>query len=161
MAHNFLLEKVISKTSDFFSSCLTVMGREDVAEICHRSEAQVYRYARDMSYRSESYQNPADVLLALMPEMEKRGRHKHNVELLRLLADSIGCDIIEKAKVTPDKDTVGDEMLDDLAPLADLHEAIRRGRSVATIKALASVVKQEVDEDVAAYKQEVTRNEAG
>lgn len=155
MAIDFSLDSTVSKTSDFFSSCLTVMGREDVAEICHRSQAQIYRYARDMSYRSESYQNPADVLLALLPEMEKRGRHKHNVELLRLLADAIGCEVVEKGKVTPDKDCLTDELLDDLAPLSDLHEAIRRRRGLPTVRALACVLKNEVDEDVAAYEREV------
>ncbi len=161
MANRFSSNEVVSKTNEFFQSCLDVLGMTTMTKVCRRKEAQIYRYAQDTAHKDETYQNPADLLVDLMTRMEQQGRGKHNLELLRVLADSIGCDVVIREDAKPDKATLPEEMLDDLAPLADLHEAIRRKRNLATIKALAGVLKQEVDEDVAAYAQEVRANEAG
>ncbi|NDV20849.1 hypothetical protein GO013_15670 [Pseudodesulfovibrio sp. JC047] len=161
MANKFSTYMIVSKTSEFFQSCLDALGMPTMISVCRRKEAQIYRYAQDTAHKDETYQNPADLLVNLMERMDQQGRGKHNLELLRVLADSIGCDVVMRDAAVPDKANVPEELLDDLAPLADLHEAIRRKRSLITVKALAGVVKQEVDEDVAAYAQEVKRNEAG
>jgi len=154
-------DQIIDTTSRFFRRCLDIFGMATMKEACRRSQSQIYHYAEDTAHKGSRYQNPVDLILDLFERLRQAGRRDVAVGLVRVLADVIACDVVERGSVVPDKNSVAEECLDDLAPLADLHEAIRRGRSVATVKALAGVVKQEVDEDVAAYEQETKQNEAG
>lgn len=68
------------------------------------------------------------------------------------LAAIVGCALVPLGPPTPDKETIEQEMLDDLPPLVALQEAIIQGKSMDDVRFLGEQAKGEIDETVEFYR---------
>lgn len=156
MARTFSSKGHLSTTSEYFEVCMDFLSPATMMKVCKRSQSQIYKYAKDTAHTDESYQNPADMLMDLNARMKKLGRQDVAVDLLRIMADELGCKIVEAAPVVPDKATMAEEIVDDHDVLNTFYNVLKQppeSSRVSLVKALGDDCKREIDENIAKYEE--------
>lgn len=75
--------------------------------------------------------------------------------LIAHFARSLGCGVYANEPVTPDGETIEEELLDDYPALIRLHGAIRSGRDIEQVELLSSQLKREIEETVEQYRRTI------
>lgn len=83
----------------------------------------------------------------LLPLMQACG----SILPLRYLASRMECRVVSLREVTPDKDTLHEELLDSYAALAHYHRAILKKEPPERVAELREQVIRQVQEDFVAY----------
>lgn len=140
----------------FLMACTTLLGSKYMHKLYNVSKRCFYTWIADKKYvggdssiRENYIEKHEELLKELMTDPD-------GIEIARALtarhASLTGCEIIVKDIITPDKETIEQECLDDYPALTRLHTAISDKKSHDLIEHLGRRVKQEIDETVVSYK---------
>jgi hypothetical protein len=111
-----------------------------------RSSRVIDYWAQDPDCSAETKRNPIDRLEELLRRLCDAGERDTAKAVLRILASATNCYIRERSEVLPDKETLAEEIIDDLPRLVDYHRALQ-GDDL-----------EEVDRARAALERELTEN---
>jgi hypothetical protein len=122
-----IMSNVPTKSWQFFRDCVVHLGRSTITKLYDRKKKQLYRWSADPDTTDDTQRNPIDRLgriFELLCELEHR-----DVALagLRLLAEQVQCEVIDRSPTIPDKDTLEAECLDDYPAVVDFHNAMSDG----------------------------------
>ncbi len=104
-------------------------------------------FVSEESIRANPMEKIVQVIARLRGEM---GGDRVAQNLVEVFAAAAG-GRLEVAEITPDKETVEEEMLDDATSLTVFREAIRSGASEVEVREAARRAKAEIDETLALY----------
>ena len=112
----------------------------------NRSSRLIDYWAQNPTLSADVKRNPIDRLETLLSELDDRGYREVAKSALRILAGAINCRVVDRTEVVPDKDTIWEEIVDDLPCL------------VAYQKALQGTDLEEVDRAKADLDRELAEN---
>lgn len=141
---------------DWFCDAKDHIGVRELARIWGRSEAHCYRWTRDPEAKAKkNIDNDASPNPIYRIQETLRELSKHNPPIAKMLAESlieiIGSSIPCKSQITPDKETLAEELLDDLPHVVAFHQAMMEGKHPGVTGALCAMAKRELDEDQQMY----------
>ncbi len=90
----------------------------------NRTSRMIDYWAQDPAFSAEHKRNPIDRLVMLLRELDQNGMRQVAVSALRLLANAINCKVIDRNEVVPDKETLYEEILDDMPCLLAYQSAL-------------------------------------
>lgn len=90
----------------------------------NRSSRMIDYWAQDPNFSAEPKRNPIDRLEALLEALDESGARDTAISALRILANALNLKIVDRAEVVPDKDTLHEEILDDMQCLLAYQEAL-------------------------------------
>ncbi len=112
----------------------------------NRSARMIDYWAQDPKFCADPKRNPIDRLEKLLVRLSNAGSADVAVSALRILAGRLGCEVVEREEVIPDRPTLLGEIIDDMPCL------------VAYQKALEGDDLEEVDRTEAELKRELAEN---
>jgi hypothetical protein len=112
----------------------------------NRSSRMIDYWAQDPDFSAETKRNPIDRLEELLRRLCEAGERDAAKAALRILAHATNCYIRDRSDIRPDKETLAEEIIDDLPRLVDYHRALQ-GSDL-----------EEVDRTRAALERELTEN---
>ncbi len=125
------------------------IGAVKLQKILSVGYVQIRRYCSNPQYTEKSSRGPIENLRIILNAMVEAGAESEAQTIVDYLAEAIGMDLRHKSTVTPDKDTLEAECLDDFPSLVKLHELMRDGAPLNAIKEAERDVHAEVEESVA------------
>ncbi len=141
------------ETWQFFNTCKQHLGISTLTKLFVISLRQVERWACDPDYTISSQRNPLDRYEALLKKLMDLGVDDIARAAVDRQARIVGCTLHEKC-VVPDKDSIVEELLDNLPALAEYQEAVRSEQPIAVIREKARFLIREIEEDVALVEQQ-------
>ncbi len=148
MTSDFAIE-----THQFFNRYRKLFGNVHMRKLFGVSDPTLYKWAADPDFNAETRPNPLDKLEAMLTnlvEAKERDLALNLIDRLARIADAK----ITTVSVTPDKDTIEAECLDDLPVVAAFHQALIEKRPVQEIRDHHRRALQELDENLALYEQQ-------
>ena len=142
-------------TRRFFQACLNTLGMAHVQKLYKKSPTEIYRWAADPRTNGETRQNPLDRIQRLLEDLYEAGYDDIARAALSILASAIDCEVIPRAGVIPDGETIEAECLQDYPKLVEFHEAVCRSRPYAEAQHFAAQAKREIEETLEKYRQEM------
>jgi hypothetical protein len=139
----------------FLRACTRLFGLRFMYKFFNISERTFCTWRSDKKYVSpdsirRNYLEQHEELLKVLME------DPDGVEIARALtarhASITGCEIVIKAIISPDKNSIEEECLDDYPPLTRLHSAITLNKDIDAVEFLAGKAKQEIDQTIQLYK---------
>jgi hypothetical protein len=119
--------------------------RNEMYEIYgNRSSRMIDYWAQDPDFSAETKRNPIDRLEELLRRLCEADERDAAKAALRILAHATNCYIRDRSDIHPDKETLAEEIIDDLPRLVDYHQA------------LLGTDLEEVDRARAALERELT-----
>jgi len=101
-------------------------------------------FMRELSQADRGAKFGVEMLLPLMQACD-------SILPLRFLAAHMDCRVVSLREVTPDKDSLHEELLDSYEALSQYHRAIRDKVPLERVAELREVVLRQVQEDFVAY----------
>jgi len=139
---------------DFLSTVRDILGDSFVLNL-FRVDIRAYQrwtakkhHVAAESYR-ENYIEKHDVILG---RLMKDGYEDIARAIVAHHAEIVDCVLTPIKTITPDKNNIKDEMLDDYPCITDLHEAIRKNMDIDEIRYRVEAAKREIDETVELYR---------
>lgn len=140
-------------TWQFYRAVKKILGKTFMPKIFKVSPRQVDRWSCDPDFSESSQRNPMDRYETILTELMEIGKEKIARGAVDRQARIVECHLICSGDVTPDKDNLSDELLDDLPAVTKLHTAIINREPEQVVRELLSKAKRELDEDYQAYLQ--------
>lgn len=142
------------ETWQFFSSCIEIFrphgGTGFLSKLYSVSIRQMQRWSCDPDFSDSAQRNPMDRYEKILKTLMEMGRNDVARGAVDRQAAIVGCHLAcDYAE--PDKDSLSDELLDDLPAIAKLHRAIIDLESPEVVREALQQAKRELDEDYAAY----------
>ncbi|MCK5312771.1 MAG: hypothetical protein KAJ62_11710 [Desulfobacteraceae bacterium] len=141
------------KTWQFHNACKILLGMTSLTKLFKISPRQIDRWACDPDFTESSQRNPMDRYEALLKKLIEIGSFDMARRAVDRQARIVGCKLIT-TDIVPDKDTILEELLDNLPVLAEYQEAIRSNKPIETIRSLHRKLINELDEDLVLIEQE-------
>lgn len=104
-------------------------------------------FMRELSQGDRGAKFGVELLLPLM-------RACDSILPLRFLAARLDCRVVSLREVTPDTDSLHEELLDSYAALARYHRAIRDKKPLENVAELREQVLRQIEKDFMAYARE-------
>ncbi len=99
------------------------------AQLCaiwgNRSSRLIDYWAQDPAFCADPKRNPIDRMEMLLRNLDKEGLRDVVIAVIRLLGGAVDCKVVDRRKVIPDKDTLQEEIIDDLPFLAQYQNALQ------------------------------------
>lgn len=112
----------------------------------NRSSRMIDYWAQDPSFSADPKRNPIDRLDGLIRSLVENGAQEVAISVVRILAAAVNCDVVPRVAVVPDKETLLEEILDDLPFVLKYHEALQGADLEAVDKARHKLIV-ELDEN--------------
>jgi len=112
----------------------------------NRSSRMIDYWAQDPDFSAETKRNPLDRLEELLRRLCESGEREAAMAALRILAHATNCYIRERSEVTPDKETLAEEIVDDLPCLVDFHRALQ-GTDLEEVDRTRAELERELNEN--------------
>jgi len=135
-------------TWQFYNACKIILGMTCLTKLFKISERQIARWACDPDYTESSQRNPMDRYEALLKKLIEIGSFDMARGAVDRQARIIGCEL-KFTEVVPDKNSIQEELLDNLPALAEYQEAVRANQPIEKIRALHAKVIDELEQDLA------------
>ncbi len=146
--------KIPVKTWQFFNACKKNLGLAVLVKLFKVSPRQIDRWACDPDFADSSQRNPLDRHETLLKKLVDLGVEDIAIASVDRQAKIVGC-VLRVESSTPDKETILEELLDDLPVLADFQEAIKNKEPIEIVREKGRLVIQEIEEDIKLYWQEL------
>jgi hypothetical protein len=134
------------KSWEIYQRARKVLRNEMYEVYGNRSSRMIDYWAQDPDFSAETKRNPIDRLEELLRRLCEAGERDAAKSALRILAHAANCYVRDRSEITPDKETLAEEIIDDLPRLVDYHQALQ-GSDL-----------EEVDRARAALERELTEN---
>lgn len=153
-----------SDTWQFFSSCIEIFkprctrgGTGYMAALFRVSIRQMQRWSCDPDFSESAQRNPLDRYEKALKTLMEMGRQDVARGAVDRQAAIVGCQLVcDYAE--PDKDSLSDELLDDLPAIAKLHQAIIDREPSEVVREALQQAKRELDEDYQSYIDTINEN---
>jgi hypothetical protein len=117
--------------------------KSDLYEIYgNRSSRMIDYWAQDPAFSAEHKRNPVDRLGEMLVRLCRAGEHSAAKSALRILANGINCAVHDREEVVPDKETLYEEILDDMPCLIDYQRALQANDLEAVDQAKAALDRE-------------------
>ena len=140
-------------TWQFYRAVKKILGKTFLPTLFKRSPRQIDRWSCDPDFSESSQRNPMDRYETILSELMEIGKEKIARGAVDRQARIVECELVCLGDATPDKDTLSEELLDDLPAVTKLHTAIINREPEQVVRELLSKAKRELDEDYQAYLQ--------
>ena len=141
------------KTWQFHNACKILLGMTSLTKLFKISPRQIDRWACDPDFTESSQRNPMDRYEALLKKLMEIGSFDMARRAVDRQARIVGCEL-RCTDVVPDKESIQDELLDNLPALAEYQESVRAKKPIGVIRSLAQKVITEIEEDLALIESE-------
>lgn len=142
------------KTWQFYHAAKHHLGIAFLQKLFKVSPRQIDRWACDPDFAESSQRNPMDRYETLLKKLMELGATDVARATVDRQAAIIGCSLVCDGEIIPDKDTLTEELLDDLPAIAKLHTAISEGQPMGVVRDLAAKAINDIREDLAAYERQ-------
>jgi hypothetical protein len=140
-------------TWQFYNACKQNLGMASLTKLFKISERQIARWACDPDFTDSSQRNPMDRYEFLLKKLMEIGAFDIARAAVDRQARIVGCEL-KLSDVVPDKQSIAEELLDNLPVLAEYQEAVRSGQPIETIRQLYNKVILELEQDMALIESE-------
>jgi hypothetical protein len=147
------------KSWQIFDEARKVLKKEIYKIYGNRSSRLVDYWAQDPKFSADPKRNPIDRLEGLIKSMKENGAREAAISIVRILAAGVDCDVVPRSKVVPDKDTLIEEILDDLPFVLRYHEALQGTDLEAVDKARHKLIV-ELDENRVRFIEQLEKKDA-
>ena len=138
---------------EFFSTARKV-GKEDYYKIFgNRSKRSADYFCQDPLATVDHHTNPLDWMRQLMEVLVANGHKEVAKSGLRLLAGAAQCEIRDCREVVPDKDTLLEEIVDDMPALIEYQRALQ-GDDLELVDRARQLLIRELEEDRVSFIME-------
>ncbi len=134
------------KSWQFYNAARKTLKTTMLAIYGNRSSRMIDYWAQDPALSADPKRNPIDRLATLLVELDKSGKRDLAKSAIRILAGTINIRIVDRAKVVPDKDTIYEEIVDDLPCLVAYQEALQ-GNDLEQVDRTKSELERELAEN--------------
>jgi hypothetical protein len=110
-----------------------------------RSSRMVDYWAQDPDRSAVTRRNPIDRIEELLHRLCDAGERDTAKAVLRILASATNCYIRDRSDVKPDKETLAEEIIDDLPRLVDYHRALQ-GDDLEQVDRMRAGLERELTE---------------
>jgi hypothetical protein len=136
------------KTWEIYDAARKVLKKTIYHVYGNRSSRLIDYWAQDPRFSADPKRNPIDRLEALLSTLVDKGKGGKEVALsaVRILANTVDCDLTPRGEAVPDKGTLLEEILDDLPFLVQYHEALQ-GHDLEAVDKARAALETELDEN--------------
>ena len=124
-----------------------------MSKLFNVSTRQIQRWSCDPDY-AESQRNPMDKYETVLRHLCEMGRREVGRGAVDRQAQIVGCTLVCSGGAHPDKETLYEELLDDLPSLAEFHKAITDRQDITVVRELRRKLREELDQSYEAYVRE-------
>lgn len=142
----------LSQSWEMMLYCKEVLGTTALQKIFSRGHTQINRYCMNPKFE-DSQKNPLDRVRTLLEMMAEQGERELVRTALNHLATPHGCRVQEMTDVTPDKQTIEEECLDDFPELVELDRLINLRKHPDVVRRQAEQVIREIEETCVIYER--------
>ena len=142
-------------TWQFYRAVKKILGKTFMPKLFKISPRQIDRWSCDPDFSDSSRRNPMDRYETILEALMEIGKDKIARGAVDRQARIVGCNLVCEGDAVPDKDTLTEELLDDLPAVTQLHDAIINRKPEQVVRELLSKAKRELDEDYQAYLQHI------
>lgn len=147
------VETIPVKSWQFFHACKVRLGKSTLTDLFKKSIRQIDRWSCDPDFSESAQRNPMDKYETLLNKLVERGVMDIAQAAVDRQARIVGCEL-KFSDAFPDKDTIEEELLDNLPALAEYQKAVTDRRPFAVIRQAAMKVIREIEEDLALIEAE-------
>ena len=147
------IETIPVETWQFYNTCKQRLGISTLTKMFKISLRQAERWGCDPDFTVSSQRNPMDRYETLLKKLMDHGVEDIATAAVDRQARIVGC-LLRKKCVNPDKETITEELLDNLPAMAEYQEAARSEQTpMEVIREKARKFIKEIEEDVALLEQ--------
>jgi len=138
---------------EYFNFLQAKLGKTYITKKFNVGERAVERWTADEKYVGEESvrKNPIEKIEETLRDLMERGYATEAQAMVARWARLVGCEVVDCEAVTPDRQDLPSECLDDYPPLTAMHQAINERKPIELVRFLAHEAKREIDETVALY----------
>ena len=134
------------KSWEFYNGARKALKNRLCAIYGNRSSRMIDYWAQDPSSSADPKRNPIDRLVTLLVELDRNGERDLARGALRILAGAVDCLIVDRDEVVPDKDTIMEEIVDDLPMLVAYQRALQ-GKDLEEVDRTKAELERELSEN--------------
>jgi len=134
------------KSWEFYNAARKALKTRLCAIYGNRSSRMIDYWAQDPASSADPKRNPVDRLATLLVELDRQGMRETAKGALRILAGAIDCRIVDRDEVIPDKDTILEEIVDDLPMLLAYQQALQ-GKDLEEVDHTKAELERELAEN--------------
>ncbi len=113
------------KSWEFYNTARRALKSRMCAIYGNRSSRMIDYWAQDPALSADPKRNPIDRLATLLVDLDQNGMRDTAMAAVRILAGAVNARIVDRAEVVPDKDTIMEEIVDDLPCLVAYQRALQ------------------------------------
>ena len=152
------------ETWQFFNSCIEIFkplckksgGKGFLSKLFGVEHRQIERWSSDPDFTSSAQRNPMDKYETVLKRLVELGRKDVAIGAVDRQAQIVDSQLT-RPNTIPDKQTLNDELLDDLPAISAFHTAMRNGEHLLVVRELFSSAQDEIAQSYEAYRQESER----
>lgn len=130
------------KSWEIFHLARKALKNEMYTVFGNRSSRMIDYWAQDPAFSAESKRNPIDRLAMLLHRLDQGGMRSVAVSALRILASTINMRVAEPDAAVADKETLFEEIIDDLPCLVAFHDALQGDDLVEVDRTMAELHRE-------------------
>jgi hypothetical protein len=113
------------KSWQIYNTARTLMKSQLLAVYGNRNSRIIDYWAQDPAFSADHKRNPIDRMEALLGKLCECGRREVAISAVRILANQTNCTVQDREEVIPDKDSLLEEILDDMPYLINYQKALQ------------------------------------
>jgi hypothetical protein len=135
--------------------------KKDLHEVYgNRSSRMIDYWAQDPDFSADPKRNPIDRLQDLLVRFDKCGQRNVALSALRILAGTVDCRVVDRKTAVPDKETLLEEILDDMPCLLEYQKTLQ-GHDLEAVDRAKAELDREMAENRVKFVEERLRGGAG
>ncbi len=112
-------------------------------------------WAQDPAFSAEHKRNPIDRLVEMLVRLCDSEEHDAAKSAVRILANAVNCAVHDRKAVVPDKETLYEEILDDMPCLIDYQRALQANDLEAVDQAKAELDREMAENRVRFIEEKI------
>jgi hypothetical protein len=126
----------------------------------NRNARTIDYWAQDPAFSADRKRNPIDRLGALLAKLDAIGERDTAKSALRLLAEAINCRVVDRVAAVPDKETLLEEILDDMPHIVAYQSALQ-GDDLEEVDRAEAALARELAQNRVKYLEELAARGRG
>jgi len=142
---------------ELMNTAKKLVGMSALELIFKVGHSQIYKFCRNPRYTEQSSRTPIERVRMLLADLAEQGGKGFELSraMVDFMAEPLGMHLAPNAAAVPDKPTLTEECMDDYPALVALHAAMMNGSDPLEVEALLDDAKQELEQTVAKFNEEI------
>ena len=141
------------RTWKFFSTARKVAKDEYYKTFGNRSKRSADYFCQDPTATVDHHTNPLDWMIRTIELLIENGEADTAMSGVRILAAAAGCELKKCTDVVPDKDSLLEEIVDDMPALVAYQNALQ-GNDLEAVDRTRQALIRELEEDRVSFIEE-------